>query len=901
MSVVVIDRLIRGAAGTSPFAIVDEDDIAVSYVTVADNTARDAIPEWKRKAYMKAYSVGSSKEYRLGSDVTIAGQSWTEVPDITDYQPVSEKGQPGGYAPLDSDGFISPSYVRAIFSSTSFVVDDLAAMFALTTQTGDIVAVTADADPDNDRVYIKLNNDPATTDISDFAVVTNGATVYSVNSQTGAVEITITNLLARGTNQDDFDTAVANAPAVAGNGGAITGINLQIANILSAISTLQAQQIEVLLYDNSRTGGYAESNLVLYDGGEGNELYRCIADVPEGTNPTDTDYWEKIGAYYTKLEAQAYFNARLGGKDISNLITSPGAGNDLWSVVWDNTNSRYTLQAGAVANSFLSLSDTPSDYSGQSGKATAVKSAENGIEFVDFPAASPGGTDGQIQYNNNGVFDGLSGDEIPGIPIPFGKNWVEVTSFSSMTYLRAIGHASGTGILLVGGSGTGHIFRSVDYGHTWTDMGLIAANTTGINAIEYCGNGIFVAGTSYTGSWGQILVSTNYGVTWTVKKSISGIYGVNKVLYLTSGIVMAGVDNIGTIYRSTDYGQTWDSGNQLRADAGSFIQALDYGNGVLLVSCTQLDAELYKSVDDGASFTQITGTNIDGLVDIWALEYVDSDNWVMAIDNVGAQIQYSTDAGATWLPATTNPSGGNIANFEHVNGILFAGMSEASPGDGGAVAMSFDKGLTWINGFNTGEEAAFQLKYAERGILFLGTSSAGKLFKIVITPNETTPTPVSTAVNDFLLGNGTTFIKKTLAETIVILGRYDVGISDSATASLDLLSANDGISKWDSAQTASTLTISNAPAKGVRYLAINKQSTSDLAIQLVGTDVDANNLVFEFFDKTNECYTVGDTVTLVNAIGDTSFSLSLVFTGLYDGSGNLRVQVSGTYDSFSTA
>ena len=178
--------------------------------------------------------------------------------------------------------------------------------------------------------------------------------------------------------------------------------------------------------------------------------------------------------------------------------------------------------------------------------------------------------------------------------------------------------------------------------------------------------------------------------------------------------------------------------------------------------------------------------------------------------------------------------------------------------------------------------------------------------------------PASTASNDFLVGNGTTFVKKTFAETQTVLGvsgtntgdqdlsgyalkDYDPTIADGATPAIDLLSSKSGVSDWDSAQTASTLTISNAPAKGVRYLAINKQSTSDLAIQLVGTDVDANNLVFEFFDKTNECYTVGDTVTLVNAIGDTSFSLSLVFTGLYDGSGNLRVQVSGTYDSFSTA
>lgn len=365
----------------------------------------------------------------------------------------------------------------------------------------------------------------------------------------------------------------------------------------------------------------------------------------------------------------------------------------------------------------------------------------SGSAYINFSAgALPGGTAGQIQYQiDAGTFGGLDGDEVGGMPIPFGINWVPVTSFASMTYLSAIAHADGTGILLAGGIGTGHLFRSVDYGNTWTDAGLIAANTTGIYAIEYCGNGIFVLGTSYTGGWGQIIVSTDYGLTWTVKKSISGPTAVREIVYLTSGIVIAGVDTIGTIFRSTDYGQTWDAGNQLRTEGGAFIQALDYGNGVLLVSCTQLDAKLYKSVDNGVSFTQITGTNIDGLIDIWALGYIDLDNWVMHVDNNGAKVQYSTDAGATWALSTNNPNGGNISDFEYTNGILLAGMSESVPGDGGAVAMSYDKGLTWINGFNTGEESAYRIKYAERGILFLGTSSAGKLFKAVITSEVDIP------------------------------------------------------------------------------------------------------------------------------------------------------------------
>lgn len=40
---------------------------------------------------------------------------------------------------------------------------------------------------------------------------------------------------------------------------------------------------------------------------------------------------------------------------------------------------------GGGATTFLQLTDTPDSYAGQAGKAVAVKGAEDGLEFVDFP------------------------------------------------------------------------------------------------------------------------------------------------------------------------------------------------------------------------------------------------------------------------------------------------------------------------------------------------------------------------------------------------------------------------------------------------------------------------------------------------------------------------------------
>lgn len=49
---------------------------------------------------------------------------------------------------------------------------------------------------------------------------------------------------------------------------------------------------------------------------------------------------------------------------------------------------------GGGASAFLDLTDSPAAYTGQGGKAVAVKAAEDGVEFVDFPEGGGGLADG---------------------------------------------------------------------------------------------------------------------------------------------------------------------------------------------------------------------------------------------------------------------------------------------------------------------------------------------------------------------------------------------------------------------------------------------------------------------------------------------------------------------------
>ena len=125
MGVVIIDTLQRGGTGAATFPVIQESDSKVSYLTVNDIPARDAIEEWKRLPFMKVHVISDGKDYRLGSDITIANQVWTEVLGGTGFQPVSEKNQPGGYVGLELDGFINPQFIKAIYANTSYVRDDI--------------------------------------------------------------------------------------------------------------------------------------------------------------------------------------------------------------------------------------------------------------------------------------------------------------------------------------------------------------------------------------------------------------------------------------------------------------------------------------------------------------------------------------------------------------------------------------------------------------------------------------------------------------------------------------------------------------------------------------------------------------------------------------------------------
>jgi hypothetical protein len=306
MPLIAVDKFKRGGSGTGPFAIVWEDDAKLSYVTVADTATRDALEEWRRLAFMRVHVVSENKDYRLGADTTIAGQLWTEIAtgiDAATYQVKSEKNQPDGYVGLESNGKINPSYIDNIYSNASYVVADNAARNALTLVTGDIVTITSTS-----KIFVKLNDDLAPHVDADFAELVFPGAVISVNGLTGAVSITIANLLADATNLSNFNTAVGNAPAVTGLNGQVLTNTVDIANLQMDVADLQAGSI-VTISTWDITENYLEGNYVDRTVNGDLLLYKALVNnsglVPEDTPGT----WKEVGntVSYVRTDSDATF------------------------------------------------------------------------------------------------------------------------------------------------------------------------------------------------------------------------------------------------------------------------------------------------------------------------------------------------------------------------------------------------------------------------------------------------------------------------------------------------------------------------------------------------------------------------------------------------------------------
>lgn len=236
----------------------------------------------------------------------------------------------------------------------------------------------------------------------------------------------------------------------------------------------------------------------------------------------------------------------------------------------------------------------------------------------------------------------------------YGNTWSSV-GLSLAAGIAVTGYI-GNGISVLGDGG-GNIFRSTDFGLTWTNVAIVISPTT-IQAFAYLGNGIVLMGDA----GGRIFRSTDYGVNWVSQGIIVGATSVASISYLDNGIVIF-ADFNGHIFRSTDYGAAAGSWTDLGPISGVLSGSLSMENGIVIV----FGNPSFRSIDFGATWSSVTlvlSNNYSAYL----------GNGIAAVGDVSGHIFKTTDFGLTWTDL-------GIISANNLRGMSYLGNGVTIVGD----------------------------------------------------------------------------------------------------------------------------------------------------------------------------------------------------------------------------
>lgn len=169
---------------------------------------------------------------------------------------------------------------------------------------------------------------------------------------------------------------------------------------------------------------------------------------------------------------------------------------------------------------------------------------------------------------------------------------------------------SATGQYMSGSVYGGKIWRSSNYGVTWTQVSSIA--TANYNEVSMSGAGdIQIAVAGDRNGPGAAYLSTDFGVTWTLitgtGKPITAEPGFCSVKVSTNGKYATILASLGYIYVSNDFGTSWVTSNE---SIGNQTNIAMSANGQYQAYVNADNSNIYYSTNYGTTFTQNTAFTI---------------------------------------------------------------------------------------------------------------------------------------------------------------------------------------------------------------------------------------------------------------------------------------------------
>jgi photosystem II stability/assembly factor-like uncharacterized protein len=321
-----------------------------------------------------------------------------------------------------------------------------------------------------------------------------------------------------------------------------------------------------------------------------------------------------------------------------------------------------------------------------------------------------------------------------------GESWEAVNN--GLTDLSITSLFVDKGSNLYAGTESGSAFRSSDQGESWIQIGPIASQ---VNDIIIDENNIIFAGTE-----NEVYRSTDLGLSWEYSSNGITSAGINSLAYNINGDIWAGADSYnGGIFRSTDKGNTWESGgintiiSSILCDdsgyvyvsvLGNLYRTTDDGNSwtiinfpasaLLFITNDQIfyaggGSGLYRSFDRGFNWVKIFNADI-------TLTYIDHLGYIYAGNDGGGGLYRSTDDGISW---DSIDNGFVSKRIKAINGKknsgLYCAVGYGDQSGHYAYYASYNNGESWTE-INSGiSSAGVSLEFDSEGFLYAGTTNRG--------------------------------------------------------------------------------------------------------------------------------------------------------------------------------
>ena len=204
-----------------------------------------------------------------------------------------------------------------------------------------------------------------------------------------------------------------------------------------------------------------------------------------------------------------------------------------------------------------------------------------------------------------------------------------------------------------------------------------------VTAFVYVGESTFIIANQLSG---KLLVSHDFGVTWSEKLQLGTNTGVRSLLSLEPGRCLAGTTPLGQIFETLDYGDSWHLIASLTPETGVYVLSKSI-TGTLFAG-TYPHSQIWRSIDDGD--TWIFSQALAATLNVVAISDTGTGR-IIACAQANSFLDFSDDDGLTFPTVNRKSTSWPVSLLTHVvDSILLYFTS-----DNRHLYRSVDGGLTW--------------------------------------------------------------------------------------------------------------------------------------------------------------------------------------------------------------